>query len=157
MTARGPVAIALGVLAVTAGCTPTEDVRVRLCKDLAGQLSGAPAPLTWQAVDRTLERYGDQVVSVRFTDAEGATHQAACHYAWDHNAEEYSLSSDPAADYDTNPHRVVVDGREVSGRPLAEAVNAAMVEQARGFLDRLGELLRRLFGGGGGGGTTTSA
>jgi len=144
----------LGLTLVTVGCSgPTEDVRVTLCKDMARLLVESGQPVQWQGVERQMTRFEDQVITLRFkaTGADGGAteHRATCHYAYDSDAEEYNTSSDPATYYATNPHRMTLDDRVITGRPLTEAIHQAMAEQGRDWLARLAAAIRGLFGGGG--------
>lgn len=154
--ARRPLPLStlvLGGALVTAGCSGGEDVRVTLCKDMAELLAESSQPLQWQGVERQMARFEDLVITLPFqaTDAGGGIveREATCHYAYDSDAEEYSTSSDPATYYATNPHRMTLDGRAITGRPLTDAIHQAMARQGRDWLGRLMAALRGLFGGGG--------
>jgi hypothetical protein len=112
---------------------PREDVRIRLCKDIAAVHSGAP--VTVDSADAQTKGYQHAVVRVRYSSG-GQAGEAVCYY--DYNAVEDTAQtlSDPLSAYAASPSRVTIDGNELSRSQLAEAVKQAMLNQGRQLIDR---------------------
>ncbi|MFD2113081.1 hypothetical protein [Thiorhodococcus fuscus] len=130
-----------GVVAVN-GCSDSrEDVRVVLCKDLALELSRpAPESVEWTRVETRMRRSEELRVDLGFESRAGdgspRSMRAACFYRYDAVEDTALTLADPLSAYSTSPSRVILNGREVSGRELADAVGRAMLGQGRDLLER---------------------
>jgi len=119
---------------LVAGCSNSrEDVRVTLCKDIVSVQIGSSVEMTGTST----QAKGQQQAAVRVNfSAQGRAGQAVCYY--DHDAvEDTALNlSEPLSAFSTSPSAVVIDGRKLSRRDLAEAVKQAMLKQGGELLER---------------------
>ena len=145
-------ALATALTLAASGCSgPGEDVRVALCKDMAGILAGSDAP--WSATVQEQGRFQDLIVRVQ---SQGAGDDAdTCRYPFDSEAEDYNMSANPLAVYATYPTALSLNGEAVDQRRLAELVEQAMVkqgrelaDQARAAIEQAGEQVREEISGG---------
>jgi len=130
-----------GVVAVN-GCSDSgEDVRVVLCKDLALELSRPTSEsVEWTRVETQIRRSEELKVNLGFESraGDGSTQsmRAACFYRYDAVEDTALTLADPLSAYSTSPNRVILNGRLISGRELADAVGRAMLGQGRDLLER---------------------
>jgi hypothetical protein len=125
-------AVAAGLL----GCSdsPFEDVRIRLCKDIAAVHAGAPVGV--ERVETKTPGYRDAQVVVVYRQGE-QRRQAVCHYPYDAPDDTAQTLSQPLSAYASSPARVVIDGNPLPRAALAEVVKKAMMKQGRAFVDRI--------------------
>lgn len=142
LTRWGTLVLAAGLMA---GCSGSdEDVRIRLCKDLASTLTQSTEAPIWKDTRVEMSRAEQLVVLLSF-DAQSppggqlAPMKAACYYRHDAVDETALTVADPMSAYSTSPYRMTLNGKEVRNPRLAEAIKRAMLKQGRELLDRAQE------------------
>jgi hypothetical protein len=95
-----------------------------------------------KAADAQTKGHQPAAVRVNFS-TQGRDGQAVCYYDYDAVEDTALTLSEPLSAYSTSPSAVVIDGRKLSRRDLAEAVKQAMLKQGGEFLDRAKQELDR--------------
>jgi hypothetical protein len=132
-----PALVASGLL-VASCSSPTEDVRITLCKDIVRTQTGSGTAI--QGADAQTKGYEYAAVRVRFS-SDGRDAQAVCYYNYNAVEDTAMQLADPLSAYATSPYEVVIDGQQLSRSQLAGAVKDAMLKQGREFVDRAKERL----------------
>lgn len=124
----------LSVGLLVSGCSsPTEDVRVTLCKNIVLKETGPSA--TIKGADTETKGYEHAAVRVRYS-SQGRDGEAVCYY--EYNAQENTALqlSDPLSAYATSPFEVKIDGKTLTRPGLASAVKGAVTQQGKEWIER---------------------
>jgi len=119
------------------GCSsPTEDVRLTLCKSLVITLIEPPQAVEWKESEDKYVRFEDLVMSLNLEvltqDDELTTMQATCFYEYDEAIEEDAIThTDPLSTYKTVPYKMMLNGESVPKNILHKAVQTAMLNQGK--------------------------
>ncbi len=138
--AFGSIIIGSGLLA---GCSnPGEDVRIRLCKDLVAVQLGT-SQLQWSQASTKTPGYQDAIVSLRWStpDDDGSPGNATCAYPYNAVDDTAQQLAEPLSAYATSPSKVVINGNNLSGKALANAIGQAMQRQGRELIDAAGKAI----------------
>ncbi len=129
-------------LSLLAGCSgPTEDVRVKLCKNLTTALQPAAASIDWKGNENSFRRPEYAITSLTFevTAGDGARRsgRSACHYAYEALEDTAITLADPLSAYATLPFQMTLDDRTLSDAELLQLVNAELRRQGRQLIETL--------------------
>jgi hypothetical protein len=119
------------------GCSsPTEDVRITLCKNLVLTLSEPHQAVEWKEIDNKFARFEDLIVSVNgevlTQDDEPTPIQATCFYEYDEAIEEDGMTHvDPLSTYKTVPYKMLLNGESIPKPVLDQAVQVAILNQGK--------------------------
>lgn len=137
----------LGLLAsalVLASCGgPGEDVRIRLCRDIAA--ARADSPISVYETAAQTKGYEHARVRVRYRSGDRDA-EMVCYY--DYNAVEDTAQtlSQPLSAYAATPSRVTIDGEDLNRAQRADAISRAMMNQGRELIDRAKGALENVIG-----------
>ncbi|MBK1720886.1 hypothetical protein CKO23_01290 [Thiocystis violacea] len=126
---------------LVAGCSnPGENVRVRLCKDLARGLLDDPVSLVWRDARIEMRRSEHLIVDLGFEVADPASGRvepmrAACYYRYDAVDETALTMADPTSAYSTSPYSLTLNDQVITNPRLAQAIKQAMLKQGGELLD----------------------
>lgn len=130
-----PVAVLL--TAMLSGCSgSTEDVRITLCKDLAGQLL---SEATLQSEDMIVPKYEDLEVKLSYQAGQAgeAARSMSCFYPYNVPEENILDHVRPSEAFDTYPNRVVLDGQPLPSAQAARLINQVLVSQGKSAINNL--------------------
>lgn len=122
---------------VLSGCSsPTEDVRITLCKNLVITLTEPSQAVEWKETENKFARFEDLIVSVNgevlTQDDEPAGMQATCSYEYDEAIEEDGMThTDPLSTYKTVPYKMLLNGESIPKPVLEKAVQVAFLNQGK--------------------------
>ncbi len=130
------ISLLLSSALLLGGCSgPTEDVRVKTCKQLALTLLDNPGEVQWQ--DAEEEVHDPEYAVIRVRARGDARISAVCLYAYDDAAEETAETHvDPLSAYETVPYQVTVNERRVETPALYEAMKTLRLDAGRRFIQR---------------------
>lgn len=129
-----------GSVLVLASCSmSTEDTRISFCKTLASQMTGAPDAVVWTDTQKSMARFEDMQVDLRFKVNLGSgssqSMAASCFYEYDvRNEQESMIGVDITQNYETAPHKMIFNGAVVPKGVLFDAVNKGLFVQAEANL-----------------------
>lgn len=127
--------IALPVL--MAGCSgPTEDVRVKTCKQLAMQLAGVSAEPAWVEHEEDIRENAYAAITVRSKGGGKSALKAVCRYEYDAAEETMETHVDPLSAYATVPYALSLDGRAVAPKALTQAMTALQLQAGKRLLEK---------------------
>ena len=141
--------MSVGLLAGFLGsCSKGPDPRVVLCQDLGQMLLGVgDNDIEWTGHTPVIKGYQDleMRVAFSFTDEHGqqSQGQAACFYPYEQDeigAETFEM---PTAAYSTYPVKMVLNGKTVDKKLLAQSINKVMIMQGKRAIENLQEKLKR--------------
>lgn len=129
------------LLGLMAGCSnPSDDVRVRLCKDLVAVQLGTDS-IDWTQVRTETPGYEDARVQLQWSGPAGSG-SATCAYPYNTVEDTAQQLAEPLTAYATSPSQVVIDGETLRGQTLANAIAKAMQRQGRELIDSANQALR---------------
>lgn len=136
--------------AYIAGCSPTEDVRVTLCKRLADDLLAHPAEIEWLAVENQFHEPEYAVARLRFTIRDGeqaaVSRRAACYFDYDTVEQNAMTHSQPFSAYATQPYRMTLDDDSVNRTRLSKAIHRVLRRQGEKMIERVENGIERATG-----------
>ncbi len=129
-------------------CSKGPDPRLTLCQDLGQMLLGvADNNIEWTGHKPVIKGYQDleMQVAFSFTDEHGqqSQGQAACFYPYEQDdigAETFEM---PTAAYSTYPVKMVLNGKIIDKKLLAQSINKVMIMQGKRAIENLQEKLKR--------------
>lgn len=113
---------------------PTEDVRVKTCKQLASHLH-AGGELTWQPHQEDIHEPEYAVIKLRSSGG-GSVVRAVCRYEYDAAEETAETHVDPLSAYATVPYEMTLNGRAVSAVDLSKAMSALRIKAGKRLLEK---------------------
>lgn len=127
---------------LTAGCAQkTEDVRIKLCREITENLLDSMKPLQWTQQTTEFRRQGDAAIRLAFfVNKEGYANRqvsAACFFDYNQNEESAIDHVDPLFSYKTIPYAMTVEGTAVPQELLNRIVRDEQLEPFKAFLDQL--------------------
>lgn len=135
----------LATILLAAGCTgKTEDVRIKLCREVTARLLDSMQPLQWKSQSAEPRREGDAVVKLGLTvGGAGNANRlvtAACFFNKTVNEESALDHANPMAAFATVPYAMTIDNTPVPEELMHRAVTDEQIEGFREFFDRLRQL-----------------
>jgi len=136
---------------VAAGCTgKTEDVRIKLCREVTARLLDSMQPLEWKSQSAGPRREGDAAVRLGLTVGGGENANrlvtSACFFKKTVNEESALDHADPMAAFATVPYAMTIDDTPVPAELMHRAVTDEQIEGFREFFDRLRQLPAQALG-----------
>jgi hypothetical protein len=130
------------VLALATGCAKkTEDVRIKLCRNVTERLLESMKPIEWKSQDAGVRREGDAAIRLAFTisraDYENRVVTSACFFKHDLVEESAVDHVDPLAAFATLPYAMTIEGEHVPEELLRKAVKDEQVEPFVEFFDKV--------------------
>lgn len=142
---------ALLVLAatLTTGCSKkTEDVRIKLCREITENLLDSMTPLQWKSQTTEFRKQGDAAIRLGFlVNKEGYDNRlvsSACFFDYNINEESALDHVDPLSAYKTIPYAMTVEHTPVPQALLNGIVRDEQLEPFREFVDRLKQEVGKL-------------
>ncbi len=131
-----PVVIPAGLLLASCGRGP-EGPYVDYCKTITANLVGGN-DIEWASSKQTQAEGDELTVNLSYRTA-GGDGTASCQY-------EYVESQDPTeeGDFDSAPHKVILNNREVSRQALMKAARGATVQVIRESAQQASETARNV-------------
>lgn len=135
-------AILLGTgLALAGGCSQkTEDVRIKLCRNVTERLLESMQPIEWRSHEAGVRKEGDAAVKLAFAVSragyENRTVTSACFFRRDLLEESALDHVDPLAAFATVPYAMTIEGKPVPDDVLKKAVKNEQVEPFIEFFDK---------------------
>lgn len=116
-------------------CSKTPDVRLTLCQDLTMMFLNSPEDLEWKdhkPVMRGLDDLEMQVFySISQSNDEILHDQASCFYKYEQDEIGVETFNTPTAAYSAYPNKMILNGKVVNKKALANTVNTVMLNQGR--------------------------
>jgi len=126
------VMISLSIALLTVSCSKTPDVRLTMCQDLTVLFLNSPENIEWQQHEPIMRGYKDLEMQVSYSDGQ-TINKASCFYKYIQNedamgAEEFNT---PTVAYSTYPNKMILNGKTINKKELADSVNKVMLNQGR--------------------------
>ena len=140
---KSTLIVVLGIALAATGCTvkKTEDVRIKLCKEVTARLLDSMKPITFKEQKSEIRNIGDAAVRLYFTITrngyENRIVTSACFYEHDTHEPGSIEHVDLLAAYATIPYSMTIQGKEVPKEILQQAVTAEQVEPFYEFAEGL--------------------
>jgi hypothetical protein len=137
-----------GIITLTGCSTPTEDVRLTLCKKLVTAFIELPLAIEWRESEEKYARFEDLVttvnIDVQYQVDEPASMQASCYYEYDETIEEdVSTHVDPLSTYNTVPYKMILDGELIEQPTFEKVVHLIVLDQGRQALEFLQKRMKK--------------
>lgn len=128
-----------GACLVLTGCSSTRDLdHIPMCQALVQDLLGNPQGIAWTDTEERIQGYQDLEARISFTvpKAGGAAQmQAVCYYEYvEKDAGAQSLA-DPSSAFSKAPHRMSLNGAQVSDKDLVAATNNVALKAGKELVD----------------------
>jgi len=129
-------------LALLAGCSgKTEDVRIKLCRNLTERLLESVSPITWKSQHAEIRQQGDAMVRLELGISkdgyENRVVVSACFFDPDQLEESVVEHVDPLSAFATIPYAMTVEGAPVPEQILHSLVHDAQWEPVADFFSRM--------------------
>lgn len=126
------VIFSLSIALLTVSCSKTPDVRLTMCQDLTALFLNSPENIEWQQHEPIMRGYKDLEMQVSYSDGQ-TVNKASCFYKYIQNedamgAEEFNT---PTVAYSTYPNKMILNGKVMDKKQLADGVNTVMLSQGR--------------------------
>ncbi|MCW8928626.1 MAG: hypothetical protein OQL19_00125 [Gammaproteobacteria bacterium] len=127
--------ILIFVIALTTiSCSKTPDVRLTLCQDLTVLFLNAPETIEWKEHKPIMNGLDDLEMQISFSlnNSDVQTIQkASCFYKHEQEDIEAETFNAPTSAYSAYPNKMIVDGKVVKKKVLADGVNQVMLVQGK--------------------------
>ncbi len=123
---------------LSSGCSgPSEDVRIRFCKELTVEMLGKPQSIDWIASNTSAERLGDLVVKLDYAILQDgiapSSGKVACTYEQDEGSDFTMGDANPLEAYKTLPYQVSLNGRSLNQQKLNNATKETLLSKGKEF------------------------
>jgi len=124
--------MAVSSLIALSSCSESPDVRLTLCQDLSQLLLSPSEALQWKEHEPIIKGYEDMEMKVHFATADNSKQGvASCFYPYVQDDIGAETFQSPSSAYDTNPNKMILNGKVVDNILLSKTVNQAMLVQGK--------------------------
>ncbi len=132
--------MAVSSLIVLSSCSESPDVRLTLCQDLTQLLLSPSEALQWKKHEPIIKGYEDMEMKIHFATADNSKQgTASCFYPYVQDDVGAETFQSPSSAYDTNPNKIILNGKVVDNKLLSQTVNQAMIMQGKQAIENAKE------------------